>query len=84
MTTWAFIAAALKALPLVLQLIQAFKSSADGKVQRGIGHDQAVKESLQEASAMIAAARQVEADAAKDHAAIKDDTAFDPEFQRKD
>ena len=81
---WTFIAAALKSLPLVLQLIQTFKSSSDAKVARGIGHDQAVKESLQEAAAMIATARQVEAEAAKDHAAIKDDTAFDPEFMRKD
>jgi hypothetical protein len=83
-TTWAFISAALKALPLVLQLIQQFKSAADAKIQRGIGHDQAVKESLEEGAAMIATARQVEAEAAKDHATIKDDTAFDNEFQRKD
>jgi hypothetical protein len=83
-TTWAFIAAALKALPLVLQLIGQFKSAADAKVNRGIGYDQAVKESLEEGAAMIATARQVEADASKDHATIKDDTAFDNEFQRKD
>jgi hypothetical protein len=29
-------------------------------------------------------ARQVEADADRDHAAATDDTAFDPDFMRKD
>lgn len=81
---WTFIAAAIKALPLVLQLIQMFKSSADAKVQRGIGYDQAVKESLEEGAAMIATSRQVEAEAAAKHASDPEDTAFDPEFKRKD
>lgn len=81
---WTFVAAALKSLPLILQLIGQFKSSADAKANRGIGYDQAVKESLEEGAASIATARQVEAEAEKDHATIKDDTAFDPEFHRKD
>lgn len=79
---WTFVAAALKSLPLVLQLIGQFKSAADAKTNRGIGYDQAVKESLEEGSAMIATARQVEAEAAKDHASKADDTAFDQEFRR--
>jgi hypothetical protein len=83
-STLAFIGAALKVLPLVLQLIQMFKSSADAKVQRGLGYDQAVKESLEEGAAIIATARQVEAEAAAKHASDPEDTAFDPEFQRKD
>ena len=33
---------------------------------------------------MLATAHQVEQDAAAEHAAKKDDSAFDPEFQRKD
>lgn len=79
---WTFVAAALKSLPLVLQLIGQFKSAADAKVNRGIGYDQAVKESLEEGSAMIATARQVETEAAKEHATKADDTAFDSEFKR--
>lgn len=84
MTTWAFIAAALKSLPLILQLIQQFKSAADAKEQRGLGREEAVAASLREGSEMISIARQVEEEAASDHATKKDDTAFDPEFIRKD
>lgn len=84
MNTLAFIGAALKVLPLVLQLIQMFKSAADAKEQRGIGRDQAVKESIEEGVALIAQAREVEAEAAKKHAADPTDDAFDHEFERKD
>ncbi len=55
-TTWAFIAAALKALPLVLELIQQFKSSADAKVARGMGYDEAVADGLKLMSEQLAAA----------------------------
>ncbi len=85
MTVLAYIGAALKVLPLVLQLIQMFKSSAYAKEQRGIGRDQAVKESLEEGAAIIAKARAIEAEAEKRHAEHpNDDGGFDPEFQRKD
>lgn len=84
MTIWAFISAALKALPIVLDLIRMFKASADAKVQQGIGYDQAVKEALQEGQRRMALADEAERQARKDHAEKKDDSAFDPEFMRKD
>lgn len=84
MSTWAFIGAALKVLPLVLQLVQMFKSSADAKEARGIGRDQAVKESLEEGAALITKARAIEVETAKKHAADPTDDAFDREFERKD
>lgn len=84
MSTWAFIGAALKVLPLLLQLVQMFKSSADAKEARGIGRDQAVKESLEEGAALIAKARAIEVETAKKHAADPTDDAFDPEFRRND
>lgn len=56
--------AAIKSLPLILQLIQQFKSSIDAKVERGIGHDAAVADGLKlmmaqyaEADAAVEAAR---------------------------
>ncbi len=84
MTTLAYIGAALKVLPLILQLIQMFKSAADAKVERGVGRDQAVKESLEEGVALVAEARRIEAEAAAKHAADPTDDAFDREFERKD
>lgn len=84
MTWTALLAAAIKSLPLILQIIQQFKSSADAKVQRGLGRDEAVAESLAEIARKVGVAHQVEDQADKDHAANPDDTAFDPEFQRKD
>lgn len=83
--SWAaLLAAAIKSLPLILQLIQQFKSSADAKVQRGLGRDEAVAEALTEFARKVGVAQEVETEAAKDHARKPDDTAFDPEFQRKD
>lgn len=84
MSWTALLAAAIKSLPLILQLIQQFKSSADAKVQRGLGRDEAVAEALSEFARRVGIANEVEAEAAKDHASKPDDTAFDPEFQRKD
>lgn len=84
MTIWAFITAALKVLPIVLDLIRMFKASADAKVQQGIGRDQAVREALQEGARRIALADAAEQQARKDHAEKAGDDAFDPEFMRKD
>jgi len=81
--TWlSFLAAAIKSLPLILQLIQQFKSSADAKVQRGLGRDEAVAEAAAEFQRKISIASGVEAEAAKAHATKSDDTAFDNEFRR--
>lgn len=84
MTWLGLLAAAIKSLPLILQLIQQFKSSADAKVQRGLGREEAVAESLAEISRKVGVAHQVEAEADMDHASKPDDTAFDSEFQRRD
>lgn len=84
MTTWAFIMAAIKALPLVLQLISRFKQAADEKVQRGIGFDLAVKMTLEEGNRKLALADAAEQQARQDHANKPGDDAFDQEFIRKD
>ena len=84
MGTGAFLLAALKVLPLVLNLISMFKRSADEKVQRGLGYDQAVKESLEEGAARLKLARKAEQEALQDHAAHPTtDDAFDQDFARK-
>ena len=53
---WTFIAAALKSLPLILQIIGQFKASADAKANRGIGYDQAVADGLKVMSEQLTAA----------------------------
>lgn len=78
----AFLLAALKALPALISLISAIKQSADAAANRGIGYDQAVGDSLKRGAEMVATAREVENEAAKDHATKADDSAFDPEFRR--
>lgn len=80
----AFLLAALKALPALIQLISALKVSADATTNQGIGYDQAVADTLQATTDRLTIAQQVEAEAAKDHASKSDDTAFDPEFKRAD
>lgn len=72
----AFILAALKSLPLILDLISRFKRSADEKVQRGLGYDQAVKEAFQEGARILALADDAERQARANHAADKTDAAF--------
>ena len=81
--TWAaFLLAALKALPALIQLISSIKVSADASTNRGVGYDQAVSDVLKSASERISLAQQVEAEAEKDHSEKADDTAFDPDFKR--
>jgi hypothetical protein len=83
--TWsAFVLAALKALPALISLFAALKNDADAKANQGLGYDHAVAHTLKKGADMIAAARQVEAEAERDHAAKSDDSAFDQQFQRKD
>lgn len=79
---WTFILAALKALPALISLASAIKGSADAAANRGIGYDKAVADSLAKATERIAAAREVEQEAEKEHASNADDTAFDPDFRR--
>ena len=83
MGTWAFISAALKALPLILQLIQQFKSSADAKVARGIGYDQAVADGLKVMSEQLKAADEaVQAARDKQAAHPNSDDGRDTDFRR--
>ena len=84
MTWTAFLLAALKALPALIQLISSIKVTADAKANQGIGYDQAVAATLKATSDRLAIAQQVEAEAEQDHATKPDDTAFDPEFKRAD
>ena len=83
--TWiAFLLAALKALPALIQLIASIKVSADAATNRGVGYDQAVADVLKSTTDRLAIAQQVEGDAAKDHAAVQDDSAFDQDFRRNE
>ena len=82
MTWGAFLLAALKALPALIQLIASIKVSADAATNRGAGYDQAVAGILKSTAARLALAQQVEDEADKDHAAKANDSAFDQDFKR--
>lgn len=84
MTWTAFLLAALKALPALIQLLASIKVTAEAQVNQGIGYDQAVADTLKTASDRLTIAQQVEAEAAQDHATKPDDTAFDQDFKRAD
>lgn len=80
---WTFIAAALKALPLVLQVIQQVKSAADAKANQGIGYDQAVADGFKTASEQLALAREaVNAAREKQAAHPGSDDGRDNDFRR--
>ena len=80
---WTFVAAALKSLPLLLQLVQQFKSSADAKAARGIGYDQAVADGLKLVSDQLAAADEAVNAARANHAAHPgSDDGRDTAFRR--
>lgn len=78
-----FILSALKVLPQVLQLINTVMSRVEARTQRGIGYDQAVKESLEETNDLVAKAHEAEVEADKRHKSDPTDGAFDREFERK-
>jgi hypothetical protein len=83
--TWsAFLLAALKALPALISLVAALKNAAEARTNQGLGYDQAVAATLKKGADMLKVARQVEDQAAKDHATKADDSAFDRDFERKD
>lgn len=79
---WVF--ALIKAMPQLIALASAFQHMVENKIQRGLGRDEAIKETLQEAAAHLARGDEAERDARRDHAQHKDDTAFDQEFIRRD
>ncbi len=80
---WTFVAAALRSLPLILQLFQQVKSAADAKANRGIGYDQAVAEGFKLASEQLAAADEA-VNAARDKQAKhpNSDDGRDTDFRR--
>lgn len=80
---WTFLAAALKALPLVLQLVQQVKSAADARANQGVGYDQAVADGLKAASEQLAQSDAAVADAkARQAAHPNSDAGRDTEFRR--
>lgn len=79
-----FILAALKMLPAVVALFNALVARADAKVQRGLGYDQAVKDTLVQSAESVRKGDLAEEEARRDHAAKPGDDAFDAEFMRKD
>ena len=83
MTWLAFVAAALKALPLLLNLISQFKASAEAKVQRGLGYDEAVADGLKLMTKQLAEIDEsVEEARAKQAAHPGSDDGRDTEFRR--
>lgn len=83
MTWTAFVLAAIKALPALIQLIAAFKQSADAATNRGIGYEQAVADGfelatkqMQEADAAVAEAQ------ARQRANPGSDDGRDTQFRR--
>lgn len=82
-TWWAFFVAAVKALPLVLGLIQQIKSAADAKANQGIGYDQAVADGLKAASEQLAMAQEAVNEAkARQDAHPGSDEGRDTDFRR--
>jgi hypothetical protein len=80
---WTFVAAALKSLPLILQLIGQFKSAADAKANQGIGYDKAVADGLKVMSDQLKAADEA-VQAARDKQALHpgSDDGRDTDFRR--
>lgn len=82
-TAWTFFVAAVKSLPLILQLIEQIKSTADAKANQGIGYDQAVADGFQLATKQLQeAAAAVEEARAKQAAHPGSDDGRDTDFRR--
>lgn len=76
--------AILSALPKLITLVQFFASMVHDAEQRGLGRKEAIAEAAERAHLELAWADAAGREADDDHAKITDDSAFDPEFQRKD
>ncbi|MBV8848103.1 MAG: hypothetical protein JOZ16_00805 [Methylobacteriaceae bacterium] len=74
----------LKLLPALIGMIESIIQSAHENRLFEAGQAEAIAAALTKAQAQIALARQVEADAQARHAKDATDTAFDPDFRRKD
>lgn len=83
MSWTAFILAALKALPALIALISAIKTTADAKVNQGIGYDQAVQDGLESAAAQLRLADEAVEEAKQRQAKHPgDDEGRDIQFRR--
>lgn len=83
MTWLALVTAAIKSLPLLLNLISQFKASAEAKVQRGIGYDEAVADGLKLMTKQLAEIDEsVDGARAKQAAHPGSDDGRDTEFRR--
>ena len=75
---------ALKLLPALIGLIEQIVQSAHENRLLAAGQAEAIAKALAKAEAQVALARQAEADAEARHAKDPTDSAFDPDFKRKD
>jgi hypothetical protein len=76
--------AILSALPKIIALFQFIAGMVNDAEQRGLGRKEALAEALEMAHRDMAIADAAEAEAMAQHAKIKDDNAFDRDFERKD
>lgn len=76
--------AILSALPKLIALVQFITGMVRDAEQRGLGRKEAISEALEQAHLELAWADAAGREADDDHAKVDDDTAFDPDFQRKD
>lgn len=80
----AFIAALVKVLPLALDLVSWFKTSADAAAARGQGYDAAVTNGLKLMAEQLAAAEEAVNDARQRQAAHPgSDDGLDAQFRRE-
>ena len=74
----------IKLAPAILELIGKALNMAHDQQMLDAGAARAISNALQSASKARALASQVDAEASRDHARDNTDSAFDPEFKRKD
>ena len=83
MTWLALLAAAIKSLPLLLNLISQFKASTEAKVQRGLGYDEAVADGLRAVTKQLAEVDEAVDDAREKQASHPgSDDGRDTQFRR--
>jgi hypothetical protein len=75
---------ALKLLPALIGMVESIIQSARDNRLLEAGQAEAIAAALTKAQAQVALARQAEADAEARHAKDATDSAFDPDFERKD
>jgi hypothetical protein len=74
----------LRLLPTLIGFVETILQSAHDNRLLKAGQAEAIAAALTKAQAQVALARQAEADAAARHVKNATDSAFDPEFKRKD